>query len=82
MWIVWENQNNEYWHFDNKEEAIKHYEEVKDWISGEEMDGSEQVFLFKAVKRSYLVEDTDIEEDPKEYGYNGWVKWREEELFA
>lgn len=79
MWVVWENQNNEYWQFEDEEQARKHYEEVKDWLISDGVFGDEMVFLFKAVKQAYLVEDLEREEDPKEYGYDSWVKWEEEE---
>lgn len=80
MWVVWESQNNEYFQFETKEEALKHYEEIKGLLIGEDLIGDEQVFLFKAVKQAYLVEDLDREEDPKKYGYDGWVKWEEKEF--
>lgn len=47
----------------------------------EEYETTEEVLLAKVIKRAYLVPDKERlkESDPKEHGYDSWVKWEEVE---
>lgn len=61
------------------EEANKVYEGWKAiQLEDCESEGSEKIFIFEIKKVASLVEDTDKKEDPKEYEYDFWLKWKEE----
>ena len=61
-----------------REEAEKTYENWKEAQMDDVSEGSEQIFIFEIKKVASLVKDEDKKEDPAIYGYDFWVKWKDE----
>lgn len=77
QYMVFDEFNDEYTFYETYEEALKGYKEIKEYIL-EDSSGEERVFLFETKKMARLVEDKDKNEDPAIYGYDFWVKWKDE----
>lgn len=82
MWIVF-SPALDLNYFDNYQDALKEYEDSKEYLMAEGHEPDTQVFLLESVKVATSVVDeekTKAEGIPKNSGYdfNNWAKWEEE----
>ncbi|MGY3717042.1 hypothetical protein ACWE42_16130 [Sutcliffiella cohnii] len=83
QWIVYSPQVDLYY-FDNYEDALKEYEDLKEYIMSECDELNTQVHLLETVKFATFVMDEEKMKvtTPKEEGYDFdfWAKWEEEDF--
>lgn len=79
QYAVYDTSSHDLNFHDTLEEAEEDYKEAKSYILEDDVTGDEIVYLLQVKKVAKLVEDTEREEDPKEHGYDGWVKWEDYE---
>ena len=78
QYMVFDEINEEYTFYETYEEALKGYEEIKEYLFEDACSGDERVFLFETKKMARLVKDEDRKEDPAKHGFDFWVKWEDE----
>jgi hypothetical protein len=74
-YIVQDKHSGEVFEVNSIEEANKEFEISKDYY--EEFTGDERICIYKLVKSASVVQDTDRKDEPKEQGYDSWVKWQD-----
>ncbi len=83
QWIVYSPEVDLYY-FDNFEEALKEYEDLKEHIMSEGHEPNAQVHLLETIKVATSVRDDEKmkESTPRKEGFefDYWAKWKEEDF--
>ncbi|MFC0188461.1 hypothetical protein ACFFJY_09200 [Fictibacillus aquaticus] len=71
--------DSEVYEYGSLEAAEKAFQEMKS--DYDDFTGDERLTLSKVIKVAYVVEDKERmkKENPKDSGYDGWVKWEEQQ---